>query len=708
MTDDGVDPAAPGADGQVPAPGVAARVSGVSGGQIAVGNRVIQISAAHGSVVVAGDEAPLEVSARPTPVLRGLRPPRRIIGREQELVRIQAALDQGLSVEVTGPPGVGKTTVLSALSVQALPVSAPAGIVAPPAGLPVEDILQFVFDAFWERNRRVKPTPEELLRYMRDVRVLVVLDDPDLDRRETERILESLPSAVFAIGLPEPLLIGADTPITLHGLPRDDAVALLAATLGRGLAGDEAAAAGRLVDGLDGIPLQLLQLGAVVQDRGISLVTLVDDVVPTVEDPQAALQEAATATLGVRERAVLVAVAAFGGVAVGTGLVAKYAGEPDAGSILRRLVGRGLAKGDDLTGWAPIDPTVAGDDDRAGAAPVLVEWILDEGRQPEEVGDQSPVVLAVARQEQTAGRFDEVIRLAAVAEGMLALAGSWGAWRSVLESGLGAASAISDRASAAFFEHQLDVRSGTLRQVSSAQQHLAQAMRDPDTLYRDELTAIHPAVPGEGSEGEGGSPGSGVRWPLIAGIGLVVLAVVGVLILVFSSQDETAEGQRTTPGGTASDTAGPTGPRTPPPAPVDVSVDVVPPREALVLGERGSVTVEVANTGGSAVSGSVTISASGAKLLDACGQQGSTQVFCDAVDLGEDESVPIGVLVIPGASGSVEVTAEFLSDDEGFSAADSATIPVTSEPAPPPPPGGPATPETQIEQNPASDSADIL
>ena len=703
MTEDGFAPDVSGTGGAVPPGAVDARVGNVSGGQIAVGNRVIQISAEHGSVVVAGDEEPLVVTPRPTPVLRGLRPPRTIIGRDHELSRIRSLLEQGLSVEVAGPLGVGRTTVLSALSEHILAVSAPQGVVAVPAGLPVDDVLQFVFDACFERSRRVKPTPEELRRYLRDVRILVILDDPELDRQQTERILAALPSAVFAMGVAEPMLLLGDSAITLNGLDRGDAVGLLELALGRPMRPDEYEAAGRLADGLHGMPLQLLQLGAVVRDRGLSLNTVADNIAPSVEDPRAALQAAATESLGTRERSVLVALAAFGGVAVGTGLLAKYASEPDAGTILRRLVGRGLARGDDLTGWSPVDLAVADDDDRMRAGPVLVEWITAEGRQPDEVADQAPVVLGVIHQEQKAGRHDQVIRIATVAEGMLALAGHWGTWRQVLEAGLGAAKTLGDRASAAFFEHQLDIRAGTLQPVTDAQEHLAHGLRDPDTLYRTEPLQTQPLYRGPPTAGvparvveTGGRGGS--RWPLMVGLGLALLALlalVGLLIYLLgqtaTNDDGTNGGPGTSPTPTSTDGSGPT-PVTP-----DVSASV---DSGELVNGIGTATVRVMDSQGDSEGGRLTIAVENGTISNACGDGGSSIVTCNIESLSPGDEQTINVQ-FEASTSQVTVTAEFepSRDDEdlGNNTARLDIIDTGAGPDTGSPDGGPDTVTPNIE-----------
>jgi energy-coupling factor transporter ATP-binding protein EcfA2 len=513
---------------------VGAQVSNVSGGQIAVGNRVVQINAEHGSVVVAGDTQPLEVVRRPAPIQRGLRAPRRLVGRKKELDRVHAMLDQGRSVEITGPHGIGKTTLLSALSAMPLPQATPDGVVAPPAGLPVDDVLQFVFDACLERNQRIQPTPEEVRRYLRDLRLFVILDDPDLSGEDVERVIRALPAAVFAVGTPDKRFVAGDVPVTLKGLDTEDAVKLLADALGRELGPDEDEAAARLTTGLAGVPLEILQLAAVVADRGLSLNTVAYEIAPAMDDPRAELQSATVDTLDARERSVLVALAAFGGAAVGIGLLATYAAEPDAGSIVRRLVARGLARGDDVAGWAPEDQSMADEDDRSRAAQAIIGWVGEEGRDPREVALESPAILAVGRLDFDAGRYDSVIRLAAATESALALAGGWGAWKSILATGLAAARAVSDHASEAFFSHQLDVRADMLRPRTSAEEHLAEAVRESDHLYgpagRSGGSGSTTTLPTAHEEGppEPGLP----KWALPLGAGLTaVAALVGILLL---------------------------------------------------------------------------------------------------------------------------------------------------------------------------------
>jgi len=85
----------------------------VISGQVAIGEHIVQIHADHGAVVnyLAADE-------RPTPRLRAMpvhRLPRdfpALLGRDEELATVEAALSSDSPVELCGEPGIGKTVLL--------------------------------------------------------------------------------------------------------------------------------------------------------------------------------------------------------------------------------------------------------------------------------------------------------------------------------------------------------------------------------------------------------------------------------------------------------------------------------------------------------------------------------------------------------------------------------------------------------------------
>lgn len=150
----------------VPADGsrVDARVDGDVSGQLAVGNNVLQNSVSHGDVVyvAAPGETPT-VRRRPSPVeLAGrAQPPR--LGREAELEEVASALQFAGVVQICGPAGSGKTSLLKSVLHGPLRDTAADGAVYHNAvAEPVEDTLQSLFEAFYTSDLPFKPTGAEL------------------------------------------------------------------------------------------------------------------------------------------------------------------------------------------------------------------------------------------------------------------------------------------------------------------------------------------------------------------------------------------------------------------------------------------------------------------------------------------------------------------------------------------------------------------
>lgn len=433
---------------------VSGRVSDVSGGQVAIGNKIVQIDATQGAQVVINEGAEVTITRRPSPVMRPAPAFGGLIGRRHELAAIAAALEAGRSVEVVGPSGIGKTSVLRAASNGPLPGCAPDGVVAVPAQLGVAESLSYVFDACYEGARRVVPRREELTSSLQTLRLVVVLDDPGLDREALDLLRQALPSSVFLLSAHEQRIYTGSDVVTLAGLPDDDGVALIAAAVGRPLTDREVNVGVRVTQVLRGTPLELVRFASLVRsDTNGDLVSVARgfgvDAQPA--DVLMAVQRSTTTA----EDSALAALAAFG-APVGASLVAAMSGRADAGELLTTLAERGLVTGDDLQGWRLRERQPPPPEDRHRAAVVLTEWILERD-VPEEVAGEIPAIVSVLESCQRDQRWDDAVSLAAAAERPLALAARWSAWEQTLETGLGAAEQAHDPASARFFAHQLEV-----------------------------------------------------------------------------------------------------------------------------------------------------------------------------------------------------------------------------------------------------------
>jgi hypothetical protein len=455
MTDEGVRPVASPGGGGVGS----GRISRVSGGQVAVGGKVLQIDAHGGAQVVVNDATPVNVTRRPTPILRPPPPLPGIVGRDRELARVRAGLVAGRSVEVVGPNGIGKTALLRAAANTMLPPTVPDGVVGVPARLGVGDTLNYLFDACFEGTRRMVPRREELASALAQLRLLVVLDDPDADRDALDELRTSLPGSLLLLSAHEPRIYRDVDGIVLTGLSVEDSVALVAGAVGRDLTGRERDVGRRVAEVLQGVPLELVRFASLVRaepDADLVAVARRFGVDAKAADVLVAVRRGTSED----EDAVLVALGAFG-ARVGAGLVAAMSGRRDAGELLLDLASRGLVGGDDLQGWWSRDEREVAPEDRRRAAMVLTTWI--RGRTvPEEVAAEIPAIAAVLAACAAEHSWVHVIGLAAAAERPLALASRWSAWETVLQDGLRAARHEGDTASERFFAHQLDMMNTAL------------------------------------------------------------------------------------------------------------------------------------------------------------------------------------------------------------------------------------------------------
>ncbi|SNR90716.1 BTAD domain-containing putative transcriptional regulator [Blastococcus mobilis] len=227
--------------------------------------------------------APARVTTAPAPPPRGARtlPPRltSFLGREDDLQRVGALLQVHRLVTVTGPGGVGKTS-LAVEAARGAGAGVPDGIgfarlagVTDPGQVP-----HAVLAAFDVRDVPTATAEDQLLGHLRERAALVVLDNcehlADACASLAEQLLESCPQIRLLATSREPLAARGEVQYALEPLPvpADDglpgdlaastAVQLFvdrarSAVPGFGLREDNAAAVAAVCRHLDGIPLAL-------------------------------------------------------------------------------------------------------------------------------------------------------------------------------------------------------------------------------------------------------------------------------------------------------------------------------------------------------------------------------------------------------------------------------------------------------------------
>jgi len=458
-------------------------------GQVAVGRFVLQIGDPAGAVVREASRAErIHIHPRPTPVL--VRPAliRRLLDRRTEVATALSALDAGLPIELSGEAGIGKTAVLRHLAHHVRAASFADGIAYVRARRqPFSDLLQLIFEAFYESDGTSLPTDAEIRRGLRDKQALILLDDVDLDPHVLEQVLDIAPQSAFAMATRERCLWGEVRSIPLKGLSPEDAVPLFERELERVLDDAERAAAASLCAALGGHPVRIIQAAALVRDHGIPVGECARAVTPAV------LVAELTASIDEKQRRALLALTALPGVPLTAQHVSGIAELADVEPALRTLTRRGLVSGsqsrhrladgvaDQLRRTEDLKPWLN------RAITYFTAWAERYRRSPANLLEESEALLAVQRYAADARRWSEALRVGRILEGALVTGARWGAWAISLERCLAAAKALGDRSAEAWALHEIGTRALCVGNPGTARTLLTQAAELRESL--GEITA---------------------------------------------------------------------------------------------------------------------------------------------------------------------------------------------------------------------------
>ncbi|WP_407562258.1 hypothetical protein [Streptomyces sp. 184] len=457
------------------------RVYGDVGGQIVVGSRNVVINAQQGSSVTYRPEEPPAVRRRASPA--GWALPRQagaVLGREDELANLGAWLDDGHTVRVHGMPGIGKTALLRRFAAERSARDG-ASVYLSAAGMPVEDILQDVFYAFYETDD-YKPEPSRMRRLMGAVHALVVVDDFEGSDEDAAVLVDAVPGCEVVVAGVEHRTWTEGRVLRLAGLGEEAARALLARELGRQPEGAERAAADRLIAAANGHPRTLVQAAAGAANCGAAATGPAATVERgTPSERAAAGQAAAEARLepddsvravGVagqlsRDAArVLAVVCAVEPLPVSPALLRALAGDTEPSAIaelqtLRLLLAEGAGNRSCGPFAAEVVRCAGAAVAPADLAAPLLRWLRSTA-----VRHDAAAGAAVVHQvlEAAAGRGDHaaVRDVARIVAPVLARSLRWGTWRSVLALGGAAAHELGADSDAAYFAHEEEVRKRAL------------------------------------------------------------------------------------------------------------------------------------------------------------------------------------------------------------------------------------------------------
>jgi hypothetical protein len=491
-------------DCQEPRNSVAPPVTSEIAGQVVIGRFVLQIGEPSGAVVrEASRTERIHIHPRPAPVL--VRPAliRRLLDRRTEMAAALSALDAGLPIELSGEPGIGKTAILRHLAHHARAASFADGIAYIRARRqPFSDLLQLVFEAFYESDGISLPTDAEVRRGLRDKQALILLDDVDLAPHVLEQVLDIAPQSAFAVATRDRCLWGEVRSVALKGMPPEDAVPLFERELERALDDPERTAAASLCAALGGHPVRIMQAAALVRDHGIPVGECARSLTP------ATLIAELLASLDEKQRRAVLALTALPGVPLTAQHVSGIAELPDIEPALRTLARRGLVGGsqsrhrlaagvaDQLRRTEDLKPWVH------RTITYFTAWAERYRRSPASLLEESEALLAVQRYAADARRWSEVLRVGTMIEGALVTGARWGAWAISLERCLEAAKALGDRPAEAWALHEIGTRALCVGHPGTARTLLSQAVALRESIddipaaaaSRQNLALVAPAV----------------------------------------------------------------------------------------------------------------------------------------------------------------------------------------------------------------------
>ena len=533
-------------DQLVATPQTAVHIQGDVHGQVAVGQYVVQIGSVKGGLVYINQQGQPAVRPRPAPVRRLPRPFTGLLDRQTAIGAATAALGSSRVFELYGQTGIGKTALLRHLA-HAAPEEGDSILYLPVMDQPWMDLLQQLFDAFYETEMPFKPSDGQILHYLQAVSGIVLLDDVKLDRYSIDLLANVLPNSAILLASEERHLWDDEgSAHRLGGLPMGEAVRLLERALGQRLPARERAVGKVLCTLLDGHPLNILRASALVRDQGMPLTGVTRQL--QVASPADRLTELELASSTKPERRLLAVLAAFGGAPIHVDALVTSQGNRDVSGMLEDLSRRGLIMIDGAH-YQLSGSLVQALEGRWDAGPVL-DWFADYfqnraelyWRIPEDILANLESIMHVLSWSIREGRWSKALELARIVEGPLALANKWGAWEAALESGLQAARRLEAKEAEAWALHQLGTRALCLEEKESAQTSLIQALRFRETLGDHQGAAITrhnldvllspPPTPNQQSspQPQPPAPTIGAALPSLKAILVVLVISLGIIL----------------------------------------------------------------------------------------------------------------------------------------------------------------------------------
>ncbi|MGP4112010.1 ATP-binding protein [Streptomyces sp. 4N509B] len=387
-----------------------------------------------------------------------------LLERHEDRQRLRRLLSRGRSVRLLGPPGVGRSALLSAVAQDAAGL-APDGVIRLSGHRRTpDDLLHELYRVARPDAGGHRPGREELAAALREIGAVVVVDDLEFGGSALDDVLDATPECAFLLSpspeVPGPAVTSRVEEVALAGLSRTACLEILEITAGRPPSDAEADWAADLWLATEGLPLCFTQAGALLRhggqappgggQRGGGLTAELLRRLP--EEAREALRFALALGGELPDAAHLVELTGHPGAVhghaelVGSGLVTAVGSRHRvAPATSAALAGAGLADG--ATGRALT------------AARHFARWAGSSATAAWRVEAEAEVLLAALQAVRRADHAAAAVALARAAAPRLVTGARWSAWERMVRGGGEAARAAGDLAAQAYFHHELGVLS---------------------------------------------------------------------------------------------------------------------------------------------------------------------------------------------------------------------------------------------------------
>jgi len=494
----------------------------------------------HGVVV--------NIESPPTIKRRDLKPrpprtPREFVGRERELNDLEKLIQKKEAVLIYGHEGIGKTTLVKRAASRDPALAFPDGVLyiegtGENNAQGFEDILQYIFDAFYESYPPVKVSTSAAQVHIGNTKPLIILDNLELPTNSLSKLPDILSQGCILVTSRNANIDDTYMSIKLSTLQHTEAVQLLIEKSGVISDSNSLPLLDRICVLLEDTPLAIAKIASLIHEGRLTLKAAVDGLgsiqPPSTNKAQAAIERSfglIYTVLNHQEREMLAAVAAAPGLSVDRPWLESIAGGKETSKALESLEllqanSPRLRLHDGLKHVLKAGRS----NFQAFQESLLKHFInklqispLDFGYVADELGN----ILGLIQWATEGGRWSSVVALGKAIDPYLTINGLWDAWENILNQVLVAGEKLEDLEVQAWALHQLGSRDIGIGGIPQAIKRLVHALRIREALgdrdgaayTRYNLNIILPSSNNghnqdrkKQSKGNGTYPPNGIGW----------------------------------------------------------------------------------------------------------------------------------------------------------------------------------------------------